>query len=214
MDPLDPLADGPDWPADKLTALRLGRRLVTEVPASSPSRRAFVDITPALTRPDDQARAEGWTRSDKGRRFHLQHREYDGERIDGFDYDIGAVLVSSADAADEAALLAALTAWGLRPGAFVYPWETDDPQEVRPGLRAGPGATGGPGGTDRACRKAAPPVVPGVPPSWQCWVRAPAVPTRCLPVSARATPGRPGPPCRRPRYRPGRPGPRRAAGPP
>ncbi|MGZ9933054.1 hypothetical protein ACXNSR_24640 [Streptomyces sp. NC-S4] len=90
---------GSDRPADKLAALRLGRRLVTEVPASRP-----------------------------GHRFGLKRREYDGERLDGFDYDIGAVLVASAEAADEAGLLAVLTAWGLRPGAFAYPWETGDPR--------------------------------------------------------------------------------------
>ncbi|MER6255986.1 hypothetical protein ABT224_32010 [Streptomyces sp. NPDC001584] len=43
--------DGPDWPPDKLTTLRLGRRLVTEVPASRSERRAFVDIAPARSHP-------------------------------------------------------------------------------------------------------------------------------------------------------------------
>lgn len=128
MDLLDPARDRSEWPVDKLTALRLGRRLVTEVPAPHPSRRAFVDVTPVRSRADDRARDEGWARSDTGRRFRLTHCEYDGERLDGFDYDIGAVLVASAEAADEAGLLAALTAWGLRPGAFAYPWETDDPR--------------------------------------------------------------------------------------
>ncbi|MEY2229389.1 hypothetical protein [Streptomyces sp. BF23-19] len=66
-------------------------------------------------------------REDRGRRFRLRQREYDADRLDGFDHDIGAVLVASADAADEAALRAVLTAWGLRPDAFVHPWETDDP---------------------------------------------------------------------------------------
>ncbi|MFE1872001.1 hypothetical protein ACFW9N_14040 [Streptomyces sp. NPDC059496] len=124
----DPPHDRSDWPVDKLTALRLGRRLVTEVPASHSGRRAFVDVTPARSRADDRARGEGWARGDGGRRFLLKHWEYDGERLDGFDYDIGAVLVASAEAANEAGLLAALTAWGLRPGAFAYPWETDDPR--------------------------------------------------------------------------------------
>ncbi|GGR77355.1 hypothetical protein Snoj_79530 [Streptomyces nojiriensis] len=127
MDSPDASHTGSDWPADKLAALRLGRRLVTEVPASRPDRRAFVDVTPARSPADDRARDEGWTRGDTGRRFRLKHREYDGERLDGFDHDIGAVLVASAEAADEAGLLAALTAWGLHPDAFAYPWETDDP---------------------------------------------------------------------------------------
>ncbi|MGW6843133.1 hypothetical protein [Streptomyces sp. NPDC054958] len=127
MDALDPTHDGTDWPVDKLTTLRLGRKLVTEVPASRPGRRAFVDISPTRGPSDARARDAGWAREDRDHGFHVRHREYDGERIDGFDHDIGAVLVASADAADEAALRAVLTAWGLRPGAFMYPWETDDP---------------------------------------------------------------------------------------
>lgn len=38
--------DGSSWPTDKLTALRLGRRLVAEAPASGQRRRAFVDVSP------------------------------------------------------------------------------------------------------------------------------------------------------------------------
>ncbi|MFD5412346.1 hypothetical protein [Streptomyces nojiriensis] len=128
MDSPDPPHDRFDWPADKLNALRLGRRLVTEVPASRPDRRAFVDVTPAGSPADQRARDEGWVRGDPGRRFRLEHREYDGACLDGFDHDIGAVLVASAEVADETGLLAVLTAWGLRPGAFAYPWETDDPR--------------------------------------------------------------------------------------
>ncbi|WP_328961881.1 hypothetical protein [Streptomyces virginiae] len=172
MDSQDSTGDGPDRPVDKLTALRLGRKLVTEVPASRPGRRAFVDISPTRDRSDDRARDEGWAREDRGRRFHLRQREYDADRLDGFDHDIGAVLAASADAADEAALRAR---------------------------------------DARTCRKAAPPVVPVVPPSWWCERRCGR---DAWPVSARATPAPPGPPCRRPRHRPGRPGPRRGAGPP
>jgi hypothetical protein len=46
-----PPGRGPLWPADKLTALRTGQRLITEVPASRPGRRAFIDITPVTTPP-------------------------------------------------------------------------------------------------------------------------------------------------------------------
>ncbi|WP_258309834.1 hypothetical protein [Streptomyces sp. CG 926] len=127
MDAKDSTDDGADWAVDKLTTLRLGRKLVTEVPASRPGRRAFVDISPDNGRSDARARDEGWVRADRGRSFRVRHREYDGARIDGFDHDIGAVLVASADAADEAALRVVLDAWGLRPDAFVHPWETDDP---------------------------------------------------------------------------------------
>ncbi|MGW6978653.1 hypothetical protein ACWGE1_04215 [Streptomyces sp. NPDC054932] len=120
--------EGRTWPTDKLTALRLGRRLVTEVPAPRPGRRAFVDVLPDRSRSDDIARDEGWVRGDAGRGFRLEHREYEGERLDGFDHDVGAALLASADAPDEAGLIAVLTAWRIRPDAFLYPWETDDPK--------------------------------------------------------------------------------------
>ncbi|MER7691279.1 hypothetical protein [Streptomyces sp. NPDC097610] len=120
--------DGSDWPMDKLTALRLGKRLVAEVPASFPARRAFVDVTPQQSTPDVHARDEGWVRSDIERSFRLEHWEYDRERIDGFDYDIGAALIGSADAATESELMTVLKAWGVRADLFVYPWDTDDPK--------------------------------------------------------------------------------------
>lgn len=113
---------------DKLSALRLGRRLVAEVPASRPGRRAFVDVRPKRSDPDAQAQGEGWVRSDAERGFRLEHWEYDRDRIDGFDYDIGAVLIGSADATDESELITVLDAWGARPGLFVYPWESEDPK--------------------------------------------------------------------------------------
>ncbi|MER6521875.1 hypothetical protein ABT246_34090 [Streptomyces sp. NPDC001553] len=120
--------DGSDWPTDKLTALGLGRRLVAEVPESRPDRRAFVDIRPAQGEPDVQARDEGWVRSDTERSFRLEHWEYDLEQMDGFDHDLGATLIASADAPDEPELSTLLTAWGIQPGLFAHPWETDDPR--------------------------------------------------------------------------------------
>lgn len=59
----------PAWPIDKLNALRAGQRLVAEVPAVQPGRRAFVSITPVTTPTDDQARQEGWKRADHARTF-------------------------------------------------------------------------------------------------------------------------------------------------
>ncbi|MFB6878863.1 hypothetical protein [Streptomyces sp. NPDC056323] len=119
---------GSIWPTDKLTALRLGRRLVAEVPASRPDRRGFVDICPARSEPDAQAQDEGWVRSDVERSFRLEHWEYDRECMDGFDYDLGAALIGSANAPDEPELSAVLNAWGVQPDLFVYPWESDDPR--------------------------------------------------------------------------------------
>src|SRR5436309_1007680 len=95
------------WPTDKLTALRLGRRLVTEVPATGPGRRAFIDIRPITTDADTDARQQGWTRPDRDRSFKLEHWDYDAERIDGFDHDIGAVLVKATTVTGEAQLTVA-----------------------------------------------------------------------------------------------------------
>lgn len=112
----------------KLAALRLGRRLVAEVLASAPGRRAFVDIVPVLTDADRTAAAEGWTRRDTGRAFRLSLREYDESSLSTDDYDIGEVLVASATADGETALTATLARWSLRPDRFDFPWHTDDPR--------------------------------------------------------------------------------------
>jgi hypothetical protein len=116
------------WPTDKLTALRLSQRLVTEVPASRPGRRAFVDITPVPTPADIEANRQSWKRADHSRTFRLQHWDYHADRIAGFDYDDGAVLIRAATAADESELITTLDAWQLRPDQFRYPWQTDDPK--------------------------------------------------------------------------------------
>ncbi|WP_433245006.1 hypothetical protein [Actinomadura nitritigenes] len=119
--------DGPGWPTEKLNALRLGQPLTVEVPASGPRRRAFVTICPVITPADRQAHHEGWKRADHAREYRLTHWDYDADQIDGFDYDIGAVLVQGATATGEAELTAMLQAWNLRPDQFLYPWQTDDP---------------------------------------------------------------------------------------
>ncbi|GLL07240.1 hypothetical protein [Dactylosporangium matsuzakiense] len=121
-------AGPPHWPTDKLAALRLGRRLVTEVPATGPGRRAFVDIRPITTAADTDAQRQGWTRTDHDRSFNLEHWDYDAGRLDGFDHDIGAILVQATTVTGEAQLIAALDAWNLRPEQFMHPWQTDDPK--------------------------------------------------------------------------------------
>ncbi|WP_433178761.1 hypothetical protein [Actinoallomurus sp. CA-150999] len=126
--PNHPVGSDRPWPTDKLNALRLGQRLVTEVPASQPGRRAFIDITPLTTSDDTQARRQGWKPADHARTFRLQHWDYDAEHIDGFDYDTGAVLIRATTAADEAELATTLKAWQLHPEQFLYPWQTDDPR--------------------------------------------------------------------------------------
>lgn len=115
------------WPTELLNALRLGRRLVAEVPAA-PGRRAFIDITPTRDDRDAQAEREGWQRSDRDRAFRVEHWDYDEQQIGGWDYDIGAQRVHAQVAADETALLGLIAAWGLRPTDFTHPWKTDDPR--------------------------------------------------------------------------------------
>jgi len=120
--------DRPQWPTDKLTTLRLGRRLVTEVPACGPGRRAFVDIRPLTTLADRDAGRQGWTRAKRDRTFKIEHWDYDTDQIASFDHDIGAVLVRTTTVTGEAALTATLAAWNLRPEQFLQPWQTDDPK--------------------------------------------------------------------------------------
>ncbi len=105
----------PQWPTDKVNALRLGRRLVAEVTASRLGRRAFVDIRPITTAADTDAQRQGWSRSDRDRTFKLEHWDYDADQITGFDYDIGAVLVQATAVTGEAQLAEALQAWNLQP---------------------------------------------------------------------------------------------------
>jgi hypothetical protein len=107
--------------------LRLGQRLVAEVPARGPGRRAFVGITPVLVAADAAAERQGWKRSDSARRFRLDHWDYDADVIDGYDFDLGAVLIRGATATGESELTAMLGTWDLRPEQFRYPWDTDDP---------------------------------------------------------------------------------------
>lgn len=116
------------WPLELLSALRLGRRLAVEVPPTGPGRRAFVDIRPGRVDADAQARDERWIHRSTARSFTVEHWEYDAGLIDGFDYDIGAALLRSATAADEAELLTLLREWQLDPARFRYASDTADPR--------------------------------------------------------------------------------------
>ena len=118
----------PVWPLGKLSALRLGRRLAIEVPATDQGRRAFVGITPGAVEGDALARRERWTNKSTARSFRIEHREYDVGLLDTSDYDIGSTLLGSADAADEWELLTVLRQWRLSPHRFEYAWDTADPR--------------------------------------------------------------------------------------
>ncbi|MEV0415512.1 hypothetical protein AB0I68_33255, partial [Streptomyces sp. NPDC050448] len=71
------------------------------------------------------------SQSNTGRTYRLEYGEYgeyDGRRIDGFDHDMGAVLIASADATNESARVTVLTEWQLSPHQFVCPWDSQDPK--------------------------------------------------------------------------------------
>lgn len=50
----------------------------------------------------------------------MEHWSYDEQEIDGWDYDVNAQWVRTGAAANEAALLELIAAWGLRPVDFNY----------------------------------------------------------------------------------------------
>ena len=116
-----------NWPAAKLAALRLGRRLAVLVPASQPYRWSFVHIVPSGGPADEAAIRDGAARSDSGRSFLVTHWEYEADRLEGYDHDMGAVRLRRAEAADESELLAVLREWRLPPDGFDYSWDTVDP---------------------------------------------------------------------------------------
>ena len=118
---------GSDWPAVKLSALRLGRRLGVMLPASQPHRWSFVHIVPSSGPADEDARRTGRAHSDPGRSFVVTHWEFEADRLEGYDQDLGAVRLRSAAAADEAELLAVLREWRLPPDDFHYSWDTVGP---------------------------------------------------------------------------------------
>jgi hypothetical protein len=122
------VTDQPAWPSEKLSALRLGRRVAVEVLATKPGRRAFIDITPGKVEADVQAHDGGWTHRSAARSFRIEHWDYDADLVDGFDYDRGARLLRSVAAADESELLTVLRDWHLDPSSFLYVWDTADPR--------------------------------------------------------------------------------------
>ncbi|MEV6299602.1 hypothetical protein AB0M02_09375 [Actinoplanes sp. NPDC051861] len=116
-----------NWPPIELAALRLGRRLGVRVPASQPHRWSFVQIVPSLGPADEEARRSGRVYSDAARSFRITHWEFEADRLEGYDNDLGAVRLRHATAGDEEELLAVLREWRLPPGGFRYSWDTVDP---------------------------------------------------------------------------------------
>ena len=109
---------------DKLNALRLGRVLVTEVPASEPTRRSWVAIYPGA-----ETRAAGED-SREGRTFRVFHREFSRQHImedrwcgpgDGM-WDLRSTRVEG-----EAALMELLRNWGVDVALIEYVHRSDYP---------------------------------------------------------------------------------------
>ncbi|GAB3090430.1 hypothetical protein GCM10027186_59930 [Micromonospora schwarzwaldensis] len=123
------MTDEPAWPFEKLSALRLGRRLAVEVPATDPGRRAFVDITPREVDRDAEPRREGWTHRNTARSIkRLSTGSTTQTCSTDSTNDIGSILLRSASAANESELLTVLRKWQLGPHQFQYAWDTADPR--------------------------------------------------------------------------------------
>ncbi|MEU4668862.1 hypothetical protein AB0F91_13020 [Amycolatopsis sp. NPDC023774] len=125
--PSHPTDRAGQWLADTLTALRRGRRLVAELPASRPGRRAFIDISPLSTAADTEARSQCWKRADHAAPSHSSW-DYAAGRLDSFDHEVGAILIKTATVVGEPDLASTLEAWHLYPDQFRYPRHTEDPQ--------------------------------------------------------------------------------------
>ena len=106
----------------------LGGAWRSRFPPPPPTGARSSASPPSQVAADAQAQQEGWTHADTGRGFHLELWEYDADRVDGFEYDIGAVLLRSTRAADESLLLATLQQWQLHPRQFLYAWDSGDPR--------------------------------------------------------------------------------------
>jgi hypothetical protein len=115
------------WPAVELAALRLGRRLGMPVPASQPYRWSFVHIVPSVGPDDEAAVRAGGVHSNSSRSFRVAQWEFEADRLEGYDHDLGFVRLRHAEAADETELLAVLREWRLPPAGFRCSWDTVDP---------------------------------------------------------------------------------------
>ncbi|MFD4247696.1 hypothetical protein ACFWP3_39855 [Streptomyces sp. NPDC058525] len=86
-----------------------------------------MDITASQAPCDSEAREQGCVPGNTDRSFRLEHWEYDSERIEGFSYDVGGVLMASAGAADESEPVTVLTHWQLSPRQLVCLRDSEDP---------------------------------------------------------------------------------------
>lgn len=91
-------------------------------------------------------RAEGWQHPDDNVPSRWGHWYYDQQQIDGWDYDIGAQRVRTARAANKAAPLELITAWGLQPTDLTHSWNIAGPRVQGSGSLAAQPRSARPGG--------------------------------------------------------------------
>jgi len=105
-----------------LNALRVGTRVVVEVPATMLDRRACVAIYPHLDEEDRRAEGEGWRRYTPERIFTVRHMEMDQAYIDEGWYEGfgGYWELRTAEVVGEDGLERLLGDWGVSPDALRY----------------------------------------------------------------------------------------------
>src|SRR5687767_9686734 len=104
------------WPTALLTALRRGKLLVAEIPASTPSHRAWIAVYPLTA-----VATAG---------FNLFHREFDRAYIDNdwcIGPDDGMIEIRAAHAENEAELTQRLADWNVSPENLAYAHRSDYP---------------------------------------------------------------------------------------
>ncbi len=117
-------------PMDKKNALYLGEPLVIEVPASDPTRRAWISIFPRKDELDRVAASENWRRSTADRNYYVWlgevSRDYDDTSWDLYE-GRNYWKLKEQTVKGELALIELLRSWSVPLGRLEYPARTDYP---------------------------------------------------------------------------------------
>lgn len=115
---------------DKKNALHLGEPLVAEVPASEPSRRAWVSIFPRKDEADKVAERDGWRRSTSDREYYVWLGEV-ARNLDDTTWDLykgeNYWKLKSVTVRGEESLLELLRSWSVPLDQLQYPARTEYP---------------------------------------------------------------------------------------